>query len=233
VIVSINQPAYLPWPGYFQRIAGADLHIVLDHVQFEKNSFINRNKVRTREGWAWLTVPVRTKGKFGKLPIDRIEIDNERNWSRKHWATLRHCYAHAPHFAEHAKFFDAVFARPWRLLADLMQEINHYLSGTAFGLKTPVRMSSAMLARGAKGDLILNLCKEAGATAYLSGPLGRDYLDQRVFEAAGIALQFDDSAVPSYPQAFPGFEPSMSAIDLLFNCGPESRYLIAPRLRGA
>ena len=74
MIVSINQPAYLPWLGYFERIANSDLHIVLDHVQFEKNSFTNRNKIRTKEGWMWLSVPVKTKGKFGELNINELEI---------------------------------------------------------------------------------------------------------------------------------------------------------------
>src|SRR5437016_6290091 len=126
MIVSINQPAYLPWLGYFHRIAAADVHIVLDHVQFEKNSFTNRNKIRTRDSWSWLTVPVRTAGKFGQLPINEIEIVNEKKWAIKHWQTLRFSYAKAPFFVEHATFFESVYARAWHKLVDLTGEITAY-----------------------------------------------------------------------------------------------------------
>src|ERR1051326_8427944 len=101
MIVSINQPAYLPWLGYFDRIAASDIHVVLDHVQFEKNSFVNRNKVRTAQGATWLTVPVETSGKFGQLPIDQLQIASDQPWARKHWKTIEQCYAHAPYFDAH------------------------------------------------------------------------------------------------------------------------------------
>ena len=96
MIVSINQPAYLPWLGYFHRIAVSGAHVVLDHVQFEKNSFTNRNKVRTAGGWCWLTVPVRTKGRFGDLAIRSLEIDNSTDWRARHWKTLYQSYKRAP-----------------------------------------------------------------------------------------------------------------------------------------
>ena len=98
-VVSINQPAYLPWLGYYDRIARADIHVELDCVQFEKNSFANRNRIRLRQGSAWLTVPVRTKGRFGDLMIDEIEISGDGRWQGKHWRSLSQAYAHAPHFA--------------------------------------------------------------------------------------------------------------------------------------
>ncbi len=105
MIVSINQPAYLPWLGYFHRIAISDAHIVLDHVQLEKNSFTNRNKIRTREGWGWLTVPVQTPGSSAIFPIKEVEIANQKPWAAKHWQTLRLNYSKAPFFDQHAAFF--------------------------------------------------------------------------------------------------------------------------------
>ena len=98
MIVSINQPAYLPWLGYFHRIAISDVHVVLDHVQFEKNSYCNRNKIRVGNDACWLTVPVQTKGKFGELPISDLQIAENLSWQRKHWEGLRMNYASAPHF---------------------------------------------------------------------------------------------------------------------------------------
>jgi hypothetical protein len=225
MIVSINQPAYLPWLGYFHRIAVSDVHVVLDHVQFEKNSFTNRNKIRTRENWCWLTVPVQTAGKFGHLPICEIEIANEKNWAAKHWNSLRLNYGSAPYFSQHAAFFEGVYTRQWQRLADLTREITAYLLD-AFGIKTPFHFSSQMAVSGKKDELVLNLCRELGAKTYLSGPLGRNYLREDIFQSSGIAVRYDDYRHPMYPQAHPGFEPYMAALDLLFNAGPASLKII-------
>lgn len=219
MIVSINQPAYLPWLGYFHRIAVSDVHAVLDHVQYEKNSFVNRNKVRTKNGWTWLTVPVRTAGRFGNLSIDEIEIDDASGWRRKHALTLCQSYARAPFFADHADFFTRVYEQPWRRLAELCSVTTDYLLD-ALGIRTRIVSSSTLAARGAKDELVLAICRELGATTYLSGPLGRGYLRQGLFEKAGIELVYQDYRHPEYPQlhAIP-FEPSMSVVDLLFNSG--------------
>jgi hypothetical protein len=225
MIVSINQPAYLPWLGYFHRIAVADAHIVLDHVQFEKNSFTNRNKVRTREGWCWLTVPVRTAGKLGDLPINALGIAGGKPWASKHWETLRLNYSKAPFFSPHAAFFESIYARPWEKLADLTREITAYLLD-AFGIGTKLYFSSQMKASGKKDELVLNLCRELRATVYLSGPLGRNYLREELFGEHNIAVRYDDYHHPTYSQVHHGFEPYMAAVDLLFNAGPASREIL-------
>jgi hypothetical protein len=220
VIVSINQPAYLPWLGYFHRIAVSDLHIVLDHVQFEKNSFTNRNRLRTAAGPTWLTVPVRTGGRFGELPINEVEIA-DAGWRRKHWETMRFACAKAPFFADYQAFFQEVYERDWPRLAPLCEVITGELCA-AFAIATLCVRSSELGVEGHKAELVLNLCRAVGATTYLSGPLGRDYLNPEDFAAAGIALTFHDYRHPVYDQAFPGFEPLMAAPDLLFNHGAES-----------
>ena len=225
MIVSINQPAYLPGLGYFHRIAVSDAHIVLDQVQFEKNSFTNRNKIRTGEGWCWLTVPVKTAGKFGDLSIHEIEIANEKQWPAKHWQTLRLNYSKAPFFSHHAAFFEGIYARPWERLADLTREITAYLLD-AFGVKTKLYFSSQMKASGKKDELVLNLCRELGATIYLSGPLGRNYLREELFRDHNITVRYDDYHHPMYPQVYPRFEPYLAALDLLFNAGPASLEII-------
>ncbi len=228
MLVSINQPAYIPWLGYFQRIAVSDAHIVLDHVQFEKNSFTNRNKVRAKEGWSWLTVPVRTKGRFGELGIDSVELAAD-SWARKHWDTLRFTYGKAPYFRPHAEFFEAFYARQWTHLAPMLRELTTYLLG-AFSITTPVRYSSEMAAEGTKDELVLYLCRKVGATGYLSGALGRAYLREEIFGAAGITVSYQDYAHPTYAQVHGGFEPYMGAVDLLFNHGPESRRILMATL---
>lgn len=224
MIVTIMQPAYLPWLGFFHRIDSSDLFIVLDHVQMDKNSktkFANRNKIRTADGWAWLTVPVRTRGLHGRLNINELEITDDQRWGEKHWAGIAMNYRKTPHFKEHAAFFEEVYTRDWVRLVDLTEKITGYLL-QAFGIRTPLKYSSTMGEMGSKDELILNLCREAGAKTYVSGPFGRDYLDENRFAGAGIRLVYHDYAHPVYPQAYPGFEPCMSAIDLLFNCGPKS-----------
>lgn len=225
MIVSINQPAYLPWLGYFHRIAVSDVHVVLDHVQFEKNSFTNRNKIRTAEGWSWLTVPVKTSGKFGELPINEVEISNEKNWALKHWQSLRFNYSKADFFGQHAVFFESIYARRWQKLAPLTGDITTYLLN-AFGTGAKLYFSSQMKVSGKKDELVLNLCRELGATVYLSGPLGRNYLREDLFSSHGIEVRYDDYQHPTYPQVYPGFEPYMSALDLLFNAGPASLEII-------
>jgi hypothetical protein len=218
VIASINQPAYLPWLGYFDRILRSDVHIVLDHVQFEKNSFTNRNKVRTPDGWTWLSVPVQTKGRFGDLAIDRLEVANERPWARKHWDTLRFNYRRATHFGAEAPFWEEVYGRRWDRLLDLQRTTLDHTLGR-LGIATPLLSSAALGVGGAKDELVLNLCRHVGATVYLSGPLGRDYLVPERFAEAGIELRFHDFAHPTYPQAHPGFEPYMAALDALLCLG--------------
>jgi len=226
VIVSINQPAYLPWLGYFHRVLRSDLHVVLDHVQFEKNSFTNRNRVRTPQDWTWLSVPVRTKGRFGELRLHELEIVNERPWARKHFDTLRFNYRRAGHFAAEADYWGEVYAREWTRLADLQRETTGHTLG-ALGIDVPLRSSSELDVGGAKDELVLNLCRAVGASVYLSGPLGRDYLVPERFADAGIELRYHDYVPPTYPQAHPGFEPGLAALDAVLCLGaPATRDLL-------
>jgi len=222
MIVSVNQPAYLPWLGYFHRIAASDVHVVLDHVQFEKNSFTNRNRIRTSEGWCWLTVPLRTKGRFGDLAIRSVEIDNSADWRTKHWKTLCQSYRRAPHFEEHAAYFEGIYEREWNLLSDLLRDTTAYLL-RALGITTTLLFSSDMNTQGAKDEVVLDLCQKSNADLYLSGALGRNYLREELFERAGIAVAYQNYRHPEYPQGKGRVcELSMSVVDLLFNCGPRS-----------
>lgn len=219
--VSINQPAYLPWLGYFHRIARSDLHVVLDQVQFEKNSVTNRNKIRTANGWSWLTVPVKTKGKFGELEIDTITIDNTI-WMQKHWKTICQYYGKAPFFEQYAPALAAIYERPWERLTDLTTELNGYFLKFALGIETPLLYGSNLHSGGKKDELVLNICRDVGATTYISGPFGRNYLDEEKFRQAGIAIEYHDYVHPVYPQQYQPFEPYMSTLDLIMNCGGKS-----------
>lgn len=226
MIVSINQPAYMPWLGYFDRIHGSDLHIVLDHVQFEKNSVTNRNKVRTLDGWNWITVPVRTKGRFSKLAIDQVEIDQNMYWAKKHWRTIEANYSKSRYFNDYSLGLRDLYSSDWTTLGALLDESRKFLL-TELGIKKDQIRSSELSPQSKKSDLVLELCKKVGATCYLSGPFGRDYLDAHKFEDAGIELRFHDYVHPEYEQVYEGFEPYMSIVDLLFNHGPKSLEILS------
>jgi len=218
MILSINQPAYLPWPGYFDRIEASDLHVILDHVQFEKNSLVNRNRIRTPEGWTWLTIPVVTSGKFGNLPITELCYADGGRWRRKHWNAIQSNYARAPcfqglagdiqsHYEEQQKsdfFLPPVLALNCYFL-DLLK------------IKTSIERSSQMKVTTNKSELVLEMCQMTGADTYISGPLGRDYLDLDRFRKSGIDVLFHDYKPQTYIQAWPGFEPGMAVLDLLAN----------------
>jgi hypothetical protein len=228
--VSINQPAYLPWLGYFNRIAISDVHVILDQVQFEKNSAINRNKIRTGNGWSWLTVPVKTKGKFGELEINSLEIDNASNWAEKHWKAICHNYGKTPYFEKYSSELHHMYSHPWSRLFDLMDEMNSYFIKEVLNLPTPLKYGSKLDAGGRKSDLVLNICRELGATTYISGPFGRDYLDEKQFFSEGIAIEYHDYVHPVYQQYYQPFEPYMSILDLIMNCGAGSRDVIMTNL---
>ncbi|MBU1564935.1 MAG: WbqC family protein [Proteobacteria bacterium] len=221
MILSINQPAYLPWIGYFERIAMSDMHVVLDHVQFEKNSMLNRNRLRTATGWSWITVPVKTKGKFGNLPICDVEVADPEI-CLKHIKSIQANYGRAEYFnAKSVALFD-ILRRSWDRLIDLTGSVNELLL-KELEIETELVCSSNYTWESTKGNLVLEICRHFGATEYISGPFGRNYLDLEAFAKVGVKVRFHDFQIKEYAQCFYGFEPYMSAIDLIINCGESSR----------
>ena len=227
MIVSISQPAYLPWLGYFNRVAKSDLAIVLDNVMLERSSktrFTNRNKIKTAQGAKWLTVPVRTAG-LGQPLICDVEIDIHQDWSRKHLQSIKQSYSMAPFFDSHIEWLEEFYAYPWKNLAPMLHESTSYMLKN-LAINTPLIYSSKLPINGCKSELILNLCKHVNADKYISGPFGRDYLDGNAFESAGIELEFDDYVHPIYPQINGAFQSNLSSMDLLFNCGDQSKEIL-------
>ena len=226
MILTGHQPNYLPYLGFFHKIARADAFVLVDTVQFVKRGpfgWIHRNRIRSSgaEGWMWLSVPVLTSGKFTQS-IAEARIDDRVPWRRKHWRSLRLAYGRHPHFAQHAPFFESLYAREWAGLSALSEEVIRYLM-KAFGIATPFHRASDLKPEGSGGDLILDLCGKLKADAYLSGVHGLDYLDPAAFGRAGIRLLFQEFTHPMYSQApFEGFIPNLSAVDLLFSAGPKA-----------
>lgn len=218
--VSILQPSYLPWLGYFDLMSRADTFVFLDDVQFTRRDWRNRNKIRTREGWAWLTVPVVQKNRFAQK-LCETRIDNSIPWKRKHLESLRVHYARAPYFDLYFPYFDSLYNRPWDSLGDLCFETLGYLK-ECLKIETPTLKSSELEVGEAKAEKIICLCRRLGATHYLSGDAGQSYLSPDDFKRQGITLEFHQYRHPEYGQRFPGFVPYLSVIDLLFNHGDRS-----------
>lgn len=219
MIVAIHQPQYLPWLGYFDKIERCDTFVFLDNVQFKKNEWQNRNKIKTAEKWQWLSVPV-----IHKFPqnINDVEINNTVPWGKKHLNALITNYSKAPFFKEHIEFFEETYEREWRLLSDINVHIIRYLV-KALGISgKKLELASQYESREGRTERLLDLCHRLGADGYLSGKDGAKYLDVEEFEKRGIRVIFQDYEHPSYSQLFGDFEPYLSVIDLLFNCGPES-----------
>ncbi len=223
MIVSINQPAYLPWLGYFDRIYQSDVHVVLDHVQFEKNSMVNRNKILLNDQETMLTIPLQTKGRFGDLAIKDVAIAQNSKWVKKHQSSLLHAYAKAPYKENLLPKLEAFYSQLLGLSLGQILNINlsFFLQELAI-FKPKIMYSSAMQVRGTKSELVLNICKDLGATQYLSGPFGRDYLDLSSFQNSGVDVIFQDYQHPVYKQKIHQFKAYLSVVDLLFNEGPNS-----------
>ena len=222
MICAIHQPQYLPWLGYFDKIDRSDVFIFLDDVPFKKNEWQNRNRVRTRDGWQWLTVPVQHQ--FGQM-IGAVQIDDHRPWRRKHWQALQTHYGRARDFAAVSPPFRQLYEREWAELSKLNMESVQLLC-QAMGIGTPMRLASELAVPGAATDKLIGLCRAVGADTYLSGTGGRDYLDEEAFRRAGVRLVYQAFEHPAYAQAWDGFVSHLSAVDLLFNCGPESRAVL-------
>jgi hypothetical protein len=225
MIVAIHQPEHLPWLGFFDKLRQADLFVLLDTTQYAKDDFQNRNRIRAGGAPAWMTVPVYTRGASHQL-ITEVQVCNDQNWRGRCWGLLRTHYRKAPYFTAHAPFFEALYARTWTHLVTLNASLIEYLA-EQFGLHTRVVRASELDVWEHGGTATnLAICRRVGATTYLSGPHGRDYLDESAFNQYGINVQYQEFRHPVYSQVGQGFFPRLSAVDLLLNHGPESREIL-------
>jgi hypothetical protein len=218
--VTILQPSYLPWLGFFEQMTRSDKFVLLDDVQYTRRDWRNRNKVRVSEGWVWLTVPVQQKSRFAQSLLE-TRIDNSLSWRRKHLETLRQHYGKAPFFEKYFPRCQQIYEKDWEFLFDLCLETIQFLK-EEIGIETPLLRSSEMKTSGAKTERLISSCRELGATHYLSGESASDYISEEDFSGQGIGLEYQNYEHPVYPQRYPGFVPHLSAIDLLFNCGEQS-----------
>ena len=210
--VAIHQPHYLPWLGYLAKWAEADLFVLLDTVQYEKNGWQNRNRIKTATGPQWLTVPVRAR--LGTSIAD-VTIDTSQPWARRHLRAIELAYGRAAGWARHGDSVRAFYAEPWRELATLAVANARWLAN-AVGIATPSRLASELAVTATDPtERLVELCRAVGATTYLAGRDGVQYMDLKRFRQAGLDVHAQAYEHPVYPQLHGEFVPFLSGLDLL------------------
>jgi len=217
-IVSIRQPGYLPYLGFFKKIQSVDEFIFLDDVQYSRGDWDNRNKIRTTEGSLWLTVPILNNSK--KL-LNEVKIDNSTNWIYKHKSAIKYNYKNTPFFNQYWDNIEEILDKSYTKLFELNIElINYFIS--VLKIKTKIIFSSDLNLNSVGSEKILDICKVCNAQTYLSGELGTNYLNENIFKKERVEVIFEKFIHPTYLQKYEKFIPNMSIIDLLFNEGENS-----------
>lgn len=221
--VAVLQSNYIPWKGYFDIIHDADLFVFYDDVQFTKNDWRNRNRIKTPKGTEWLTIPV---GQDISRLICEVTLPDAR-WAKVHWKTLSQNYARAPHFARYRELFESIYlGREWKSLSELNRHLIEAIS-SELGITTRFADSRDYALEGAASERLHQLLVKLGTKRYVSGPSARDYLDEAAFARSGIEVVYKSYAgYPEYPQVHPPYDAAVSIVDVLFNTGPEApRYI--------
>jgi hypothetical protein len=218
-LVAIHQPQYLPWLGYFDKLDRCDVFCLLDTVQYKKNEFQNRNRIKTADGWQWLTVPVTYR--FPQR-IEEVGVNQTADWQRKHLQALKTNYSKAPFFDNYYASFEEFYQKSYEMIVDVNVASIELLM-ELLGLERKLVLASSLKVETEDPTLrLVEICKILGGDFYLSGRDGANYMDIDMFAGHQIDILFQDFKHPQYPQCYGPFEPNMSVVDLLFNCGPES-----------
>ncbi|MCD9022318.1 WbqC family protein [Cohnella silvisoli] len=215
MILTAHQPAYLPWLGYFDKINRSDLYIFLDSVQYETRSYINRNKIKTPNGEMWLSIPVKSKG-HRDIPLLEVEIDSAVDWKKSHLKSMFLNYKKAPRFEECFPQLEKLYEPDFQFLSELCLHQLHFWF-RQLGIQTPIVRLSDLQMESKKSDLIFDLCVKFGATDYISGALGKDYLEEQKFEGREIKIEYQNYVHPVYPQLWGEFLPYISIVDFWMN----------------
>lgn len=219
--VAIVQSNYIPWKGYFDLINTVDEFILFDDMQYTRRDWRNRNLIKTPTGRSWLTIPVAVKGNFVQK-INNTTISDPR-WGRKHWESIVHNYSKAKHFALYREVFESLYLNSQERFLSRVNQLFLNAICEILGISTAISSSEDYISVDGKTERLVSICKQAGATTYLSGPAARDYLDDALFDQENIVVEYMDySSYPEYRQLFPPFAHQVSIIDLILNEGPEA-----------
>lgn len=222
---AIHQPQFIPYPGFFHKVSLSDTLVVMDDVQYDKR-FTNRNRILGPHGPMWLTIPINKAQKFARNM--EVEVNNSIPWRKEHWKKLTYFYKNAGWFDEYAPFFEEVYSKEYRRLLDLdmdlMLKVMEWL-----GMKAKVILESELKITGEGTQRLVDVCKAIGADCYVSGIGGRSYIDEGVFSANGVRLEYQRYLARPYHQRFSSsFVPDLSIVDMLFNLGPGTVDYVMP-----
>lgn len=221
MILAAHQPNYLPWAGFFRKMARCDVFVLLDSVQYARRSYTARCLVKQSDGKKhWLSVPVHKKGRYYQS-IAEVGIDNDLPWQQDHRRTLESNYAHAPYFGKQRELLELAYGRRWGNLCQMNIALIEHLAAL-LGLGPRIVRLSELGSPGHATELLVSLCQKLEADTYLSGPSGGKYLEAGKFEEAGIKLEIFRYWPGPYPQLWGGFVQGLSIVDMLFNCGVEA-----------
>jgi hypothetical protein len=219
--VAILQSNYIPWKGYFDLLNSVDEFILYDDMQYTRRDWRNRNKIKTSQGPLWLTIPVEVKGKYHQRI--RETVVSNKNWASQHWTTICHWYARARHFEDYRQIFEELYLG---CEETVLSSINYrFLTAICeiLGITTAITWSMDYALVDGKTSRLVDLCRQAGASSYISGPSARSYLEPELFREQGIDLEYIDYlGYPEYQQLFAPFVHEISIIDLILNEGADA-----------
>jgi hypothetical protein len=222
--VLITQSNYIPWKGYFDAINMADEFIIYDDMQYTKNDWRNRNMIKTPTGPTWLTIPIDISGNHFKKINEMFVSNKYNNWNKKHWQSLLHNYSKSQYFTEIQYFLKPLY---FNCNETNLSKINSYFLRAIcdyLGINTRITNSGEFDLKGDRSEKLLNICKELNASHYLSGPSAKAYLNQEIFLENNIVIEWlNNDNYKEYNQLFPPFKHRVSILDLIFNCGPDSK----------
>lgn len=226
MVVSIHQPNYIPWIGYFYKIYNSDIFVFLDDVQYIRKGFINRNRIKTHQGVSWLTVPVENKGNYG-CNINHIKIKNDLDWKGNHLRSIEMNYKRSDYFNDFYYIFEDCLMANHDRLSDLNIDILKNIC-KLLDIKTEMVLSSELNINEVGTDRIISICKALGANEYLSGSGGAKYQDEKMFAENSIQLVYSDFHEDRYKQLWGDFAGGLSILDYIFNCGYDIKKSFKP-----
>ena len=225
ICVAGHQPNLYPYAGFFAKLANVDKFIIADNTQYVKKEYHNRNRIKLVDGSVlWLSVPVKNSGHY-QQKINEAEIDNSQNWKRKHEKSLQVNYRKSPYLDLYLPNFQELYSRDWVFLADFNIAVIK-LCIEILELDTPVMIASELGVSGNSTGFILDICRKTDGDAYMHGKHAYDYVDFDSLEKEGIKNFIQDYKAVEYKQVAGDFEPNLSILDVLFNCGPDSKEII-------
>lgn len=224
--VGILQPGYLPWLGFFEQLYKSDVFVLYDDVQYDRDGWRNRNRIKTPNGIQWLTVPVIFNYNYSPN-INQVRIDNSKNWRKKHLSSIKQNYSKAKFFKNYIDLFEDIFNRNWELIVDIdVFLIRSFAELLGLGGKK-IYLSSELNVVGDRISRLINICKMFNGDIFYEGAAGKQYIDDEIFLKNGIKVEYQNYQHPIYPQLYGDFVSHLSIIDLLFNCGNESLDILA------